>query len=140
MTGDKSAGDGDLRKDFPGGWPGDPRDAFSRKGRSEMENEAFDFLQSLLIWRRQKAVIHEGGFRHFKPQDGVYVYFRFDEDETVMVLLNNNREGSQLVDTHRFAECIRDYTQAEDVLSGEKIRDLRAIPIEAKSVRILELK
>lgn len=52
MTGDKGKGDGDLRKDFPGGWQGDTRNCFVENGRTEQENEAFEFTRQLLNWRK----------------------------------------------------------------------------------------
>ena len=57
MTGDKGKGDGDLRKDFPGGWQGDTRNCFAKNGRTALENEAFEFTRQLLNWRKGNQVI-----------------------------------------------------------------------------------
>jgi glycosidase len=58
MTGTKEEGDGRLRKDFPGGWQGDKTDAFSKTGRTDMQNEAWDYLQKLLQWRMNTIAWH----------------------------------------------------------------------------------
>ena len=65
MTGDKGKGDGDLRKDFPGGWPGDVRNCFEASGRTPLENEAFEFTRKLLNWRKGNPVIGKGTLKHY---------------------------------------------------------------------------
>ena len=52
MGGEKSKGDGDIRRDFPGGWAGDEKDAFTAAGRTKEQNEVFDFVRTLLNWRK----------------------------------------------------------------------------------------
>jgi glycosidase len=66
----------DIRKDFPGGWPGDKVNAFTKEGRTSAQNEAFDFLRTLLNWRKDQEVIHHGKLKHFIPENNIYVYFR----------------------------------------------------------------
>ncbi len=138
MTGLKEKGDADLRKDFPGGWPGDERDAFTAEGRTAEENEAFDFLQKLLSWRKEHPVLHQGKLQHYMPESGLYVYFRYDDSERVMVLLNNTMEAKE-VDLGRFSASLKGCVGAEDVLSGEKWTELKKMNLSAKSVRVLSL-
>jgi glycosidase len=140
MQGDKGKGDGDLRKNFPGGWPGDSRNAFSSQGRTEVENEAFNFTKTLLNWRRENTVIHTGKFLHFIPQDNCYVYFRYNDQKKVMVVLNNHNSESRKIDTSRFAEIMKGSTSGFEVITGKNINNLTSIEIAAKSALVIELK
>ena len=77
---------------MPGGWPGDERSVFTKKGRTDKENEIFEFTKKLNHWRMNSPAIHEGSLVHFVPKDGVYVYFRVHEDQNVMIIMNQNKE------------------------------------------------
>ncbi|CAN1535274.1 AmyA Glycosidases [Flavobacteriaceae bacterium] len=139
MNGDKGKGDADIRKDFPGGWKGDSNNAFSKQGRTAEQQKFFDFSSKLFTWRKSKDVIHSGKTTHYIPENNVYVYFRYNEKETVMVVINNNSE-KQILKTNRFKENIQNFKSGKEVLSG-KIVDLNTeIEIEGKSALILELK
>lgn len=140
MTGDKGKGDGDLRKDFPGGWPGDSRNALTAPGRTDLENDAFTFTRKLLNWRKQNPVIHTGKLMHFIPQDNCYVYFRYNDQKKVMVILNNHNTQSRKLDIGRFAEMLKGYSSGYEVISGKNIDNLNSIEINAKSAMIIELK
>lgn len=140
MAGDKGKGDGDLRKDFPGGWPGDEKNAFTAQGRTELENEAFNYTKNLLNWRKQNPVIHTGKLLHFIPQDNCYVYFRYNDQKTVMVILNNHNTDSRKLDTSRFAEIIKGSTSGFEVTTGKNIDIQNTIEVPAKSAMVIELK
>lgn len=139
MNGDKGKGDADIRRDFPGGWKGDSNNAFTKQGRTAEQQKFFDFSSKLFTWRKSKEVIHSGKTTHYIPENNVYVYFRYNEKETVMVVINNNSE-KQILKTNRFKENIQNFKSGKEVLSG-KIIDLNTeIEIEGKSALILELK
>ncbi len=138
MTGLEHKGHGDIRKDFPGGWEGDERDAFTREGRTEEQNEAYDFMRRLLNWRKTNPTVQYGDLTHYIPEDGVYVYFRKYKDNTVMVILNNNKESKQ-VDMTRFAKDIGDHNKGRSVLNRKGWDDLNTIEIPAKTPLIIEL-
>ena len=139
MNGDKGKGDADIRRDFPGGWKGDLNKAFTKEGRTAEQQKFFDFSSKLFTWRKSKDVIHSGKTTHYIPENNVYVYFRYNEKETVMVVINNNSE-KQILKTNRFKENIQNFKSGKEVLSG-KIIDLNTeIEIEGKSALILELK
>ena len=139
MNGDKGKGDADIRRDFPGGWKGDSNNAFTKQGRAAEQEKFFDFSSKLFTWRKSKEVIHSGKTTHYIPENNVYVYFRYNEKETVMVVINNNSE-KQILKTNRFKENIQNFKSGKEVLSG-KIVDLNnEIEIEGKSALILELK
>lgn len=139
MAGDKGKGDADIRQDFPGGWTGDKNNAFTKAGRTEEQAKFFDFSSKLFQWRKGKSVIHSGKMTHYIPEDNVYVYFRYDDNETVMVVINNAAEAKTFK-TARFQENIKDFTSGKDVLTGKSINVKEDITIEEKSVLILELK
>jgi len=127
------------RKDFPGGWPGDEPDYFTLEGRGDYRNESYDYLKNLLDWRKQKDVIHSGKLIHFIPHDGIYVYFRFNDQESVMVILNNNTESLNL-DTARFRERLQGYNSGFEITGNKTINDLSHVELPPKSASIIELK
>lgn len=139
MSGSKSKGDGDIRHDFPGGWEGDNNNAFSPVGRTQEQKLYFDFTAKLFNWRKGKSVIHNGKTTHYAPENNVYTYFRYNDTESVMVLLKNSDE-KQEVNVSRFKENIQHYTTGKDVITGQTINIKNNINIEAKSALILELK
>jgi glycosidase len=139
MAGDKGKGDADIRQDFPGGWTGDKNNAFTKAGRTEEQAKFFDFSSKLFQWRKGKSVIHSGKMTHYIPEDNVYVYFRYNDNETVMVIINNAAQPKTFK-TARFQENIKDFTSGKDVLTGKSINVKEDITIEGKSVLILELK
>jgi glycosidase len=139
MAGDKGKGDGDIRKDFPGGWNGDTNNAFTKAGRTEEQNKFFDFTVKLFNWRKNKTVIHNGKTTHYIPENNVYVYFRYNEKESVMVVVNNNEE-KQTFKTNRFAENLKNYKTAKEIFSEATFNLKNDISIDGKSVMILELK
>jgi len=73
------------------------------------------------------------------PDNNVYVYFRYNEKETVMVIINNNSE-KQILKTNRFKESIQNLKSGKEVLSGKPFDLNNDIEIEGKSALILELK
>jgi len=138
MGGKKSNGDGDIRHDFPGGWPGDNRNAFVASGRTEKENESFNYLRNMLRYRKENPALHTGKMIQFIPRENVYVYFRMNDDKTVMVILNNSTQKSS-PDISRFEECLLGRRQGTDVLTGNKV-DLQQLSLEPKSSLILEIR
>ncbi|WP_333877799.1 glycoside hydrolase family 13 protein [Flavobacterium sp.] len=138
MAGDKGVGDGDIRRDFPGGWQGDTNNAFTKEGRTKFQNEFYDFTAKLFNWRKSKEVIHTGKTTQYVPENNVYVYFRYNEKESVMVILNNSDE-KQTLKTARFKENIKKLSIGNDVLSGQRFDLTNDLTLEPKSALILEL-
>ena len=139
MKGDKGKGDADIRRDFPGGWNEDANNAFTKQGRTAEQQKFFEFSSKLFTWRKSKDVIHSGKMTHYVPDNNVYVYFRFNEKETVMVIINNNSD-KQTLKTNRFKESIQNLKSGKEVLSGKTFDLNNDIEIEGKSALILELK
>ena len=141
MQGDKNkGGDADIRRDFPGGWKGDVQNAFDPRMQTLEQKEFHDFTQKLLNWRKGKEVIHSGKTKHYMPVDKVYVYFRYDDQEKVMVIINNN-EKEQTFELGRFAESLEGVSTGTDVISGKEISisAQNKITVSGKSSLILDL-
>lgn len=129
---------GNIRSDFPGGWQGDKINGFSGKGLTGKQLEAQTFIKKLLNWRKNSKVIHQGKLMHFVPIDGVYVYFRYDENKKVMIVLNNSKEKKGL-DLKPFAEMLNGSISGLDVITGKKVFLQALLEIDSKQPMIIEL-
>jgi len=138
MTGSKDKSDGDIRRDFPGGWKGDSINAFTANGRTAIQNEYFNFMAKLLNWRKTKPVIHNGQLTQYVPEKDTYVYFRYNDMETIMVVINNN-ETEQTLRTDRFAESLKDHTSGIDVITGKTYDLKKDLIITKQTALILEV-
>jgi glycosidase len=138
MKGDKQKGDGDIRRDFPGGWKEDKTNAFTSTGRTEEQKAYFNFTSRLFNWRKTAEVIHNGKMMHFAPENNVYVYFRYNDHKTVMVILNNNKEEQQ-VSLDRFQERVPLKSIGKEVLTNKTFRLENKLKIDGKSALILEI-
>lgn len=119
MNGTKSVTDGNVRKDFPGGFPGDKHNAFTAEGRTAAENAMFRWTSRLLHWRKGNDVIIKGSQTQFIPIDGVYVVARQYKGKTVMTVINGTGKPASM-NLKRYAEVIGAATSAKDVLTGRK--------------------
>lgn len=139
MAGDRNkGGDAAIRQDFPGGWKEDTNNAFLKSSRTEEQERYFDFTSKLFQWRKTNEAVHFGKTTHYIPENNVYVYFRYTDTKTVMVVVNNS-DNNQTIKTNRFQENIEKFSTGKDILSS-KIIDLKQdLTIESKSVLILEL-
>jgi len=129
---------GAIREEFPGGWEDSDKNAFTGDGLSDLEREAQQFVQQLLTWRKRKPVIHSGKVMQFTPIKDVYTYFRYDDNETVMVAFNRSEEASS-IDTARFAERLGDADSGVDVITGQVYEIEEKLELPARSVLVLEI-
>lgn len=143
MTG--GGADGLKRKDFPGGWDEDPVDGFTREGRAALAGktgfpvvEAHQFLSRVATWRQDKDVIHNGKLTHFIPEDNIYVYFRHNDRETVMVVLNGLNEARNL-DTARFNELLKGYRSGYDVVGDQSVEIGSTLEVGPRQAMIIDL-
>lgn len=128
-----------IRTDFPGGWKGDTINAFTGAGLSADQLRIQSYLKKLLNWRKNKTVIHTGNTLHFVPAKGVYVYFRYDKKETVMVVMNKNKE-SVMLDNSRYAEILTGKKAATDIIRGTTYSLSEGISVPARTAMVFELK
>ena len=129
---------GQLRKDFPGGWPDDKVNAFIDTGLKSNQLEAKRFLKKLLNWRKNNAAIIKGNMIHYPVRDGVYVYFREYKNDLVMVAMNNN-EKKMRIDPQRFYEVIKDRKSGKNIFNDKIYKLSKKVTIPAKTVTVLEI-
>ena len=139
MNGTKEGSDGFIRRDFPGGFPGDTINAFTAQGRTEKQNEAWNFLSKLLHWRRGEAneVIARGSLKHFMPQNGMYVYQRKLGDKEVTVLLNGTSKPLT-VTMERTVEVLPYGTKLHDIVSDRDVTIAEEMTFAPRQVMILQ--
>lgn len=136
MNGTKTETDGNVRQDFPGGFPGDKVNKFTREGRTKAENAMFDWTSRLLHWRQNNDVIINGSQTQFIPQHGVYVLARQHKGKTVLTILNGKKADNQ-VDVARYTEVIGSHTTATDVLTGATVDLTKNIPLTQRQAMVL---
>ncbi|MEQ7801319.1 glycoside hydrolase family 13 protein [Pedobacter sp. ASV1-7] len=131
--------DGLVRFDFPGGWKGDPNNKFVSEGRTDMENEAFNYFRKLANFRKNCRALQFGNLMQYVPEMGMYVYFRYTDDQTVMVVTNSNADAVTLK-MNRFFQRIGDFTRAENVITDSIFSIEKDLLIPGKTTQIYELK
>jgi len=127
-----------FRDDFPGGWAGDAANAFTGAGLKPQQAQMQAWLRQLLNWRKTARVVHEGRLMHFYPEDGAYVLFRYDERDTVMLVLNKNSTAARLA-TERFRERLPPGAVARDVMTGQRMILGAQLELPPRSVTLLQL-
>ena len=137
MNGTKQITDGNVRKDFPGGFPGDEADKFTREGRTKAENAMFDWLSRLLHWRQGNDVIIKGKQTQFIPYNGVYVIARQYNGKTVMTILNGKKAENKL-SVARYAEIIGNKATATDVITGKNVNIAADVALSPREALIIE--
>ncbi len=134
----KNPSDAEVRRDFPGGFAGDKENKFTASGRNKAENDAFTFVKTLANYRKNTPTLQSGKLMQFLPQNGTYVYFRYDNQRTVMVATNQTDKPVTL-DMARFAERTQGFNRAKNALTGEVLTDLKTVQLPAKTALVLEL-
>jgi glycosidase len=129
---------GAIRAEFPGGWADHKKNAFTGEGLSDQELEAQSFMRRLLNWRKDKNVIHSGHLMQFTPIKNVYAYFRYDNQEMIMVIMNRG-EDSATLDLERFDERLTGMRRATDVITGREFELGGSIELTPRSVLLLEV-
>lgn len=135
MAADKSEGDGYLRRDFPGGWEGDKVNCFTREGRTELQNEAFDYTRKLLNFRKGNEAICKGTMKHFAIRNGIYVYERKYNDSSVVVVMNGTDEN-QTLNLAPYKEVLPK-SEATDFITGKKVALNDELLLEKRGILLL---
>lgn len=131
--------DASKRPDMPGGWPDDKINVFQKAGRTAVQQEIFEYTSKIANWRKGSTPIHEGKLMHFIPEDNIYIFFRYTEDESVMVVMNMNDEEKS-IDPSRYIERLRGYSTATDILDNQTKDITTAFSVSGKTTGIFELK
>lgn len=138
MNGTKARTDGDVRRDFPGGFPGDGPGAFTPEGRTRQENQMHSWLRRLLRWRRASPLIAEGTMKQFIPQGGVYVVHRALGNRRALLVLNGTSHPATYR-AARYAEVVPPGTMAREVTTGRTYRPDRDIKLSPRQTLVLEI-
>ena len=115
-TGSTYPSDGHVRLDFPGGWKNDKVNKFTIEGRTQKDQEVYQYLATLANFRRSSSALTSGKFMQFLPEEGLYVYFRYDNDQTIMIVMNTSKEEKK-VQINKYAERTGGFTQYKDVIT-----------------------
>ena len=137
MNGTKEVTDGNVRKDFPGGFPGDKKNCFSAEGRTKAENDMFNWLSNILHWRNGNETIIRGMQKQFIPYNGIYVVARSWHRNNVVTILNGTSKPATL-EIARYAELIENQTEAVDITTGRKVSLTKDIKLRPRQTMILE--
>ena len=131
--------DGLVRLDFKGGWAGDKENKFIASGRTEKENQAFNYVKKLANYRKNSPALQTGKLMQYVPENGVYVYFRYDSDKTVMIVMNSNDAEINL-SADRFTERMQGFSKAVNVITDESLNTINKLKVPAKTTSVFELK
>jgi glycosidase len=141
MSGAKGGktGDGLLRKDFPGGWREDKGNKFTAAGRTEKENEIFNWTKVIANFRKNASAIKTGKLMQYVPQNGTYVYFRYDDKQTVMCVMNTSLKDIT-IDLSRFSERMNGFRKGFDPITGKEFGLENKMIAGPKSFLLVELR
>ena len=140
MNGTKEITDGHVRKDFPGGFPGDKHNAFTRQGRTRAQQSMFNWLSRLLHWRRGNETIIRGYQTQFIPYNGIYVITRRWHRNTVMTILNGTTQDAVL-DISRYQELFddgQDVSRVQDIPTGRYYDLTKNLTLKPRQTLVLE--
>jgi glycosidase len=137
MKGEKNPQDGWVRLDFPGGWNGDKKNSFTQEGLTDAEKDMLQYTKTLANFRKQSSAITTGKLMQYIPKDGLYTYFRYDNKQTVMCLMNT-AEKEMKIDFKDYTERTKTFTRAINIINGDVLSASFTIP--AKTMWVLELK
>jgi glycosidase len=82
-------GDPDNRRDFPGGFPGDPQSAFAGSGRTPEQAKVFNHVQRLLKLRRELESLRRGDLTVVHTSRDAWACVRKAGGHAALILINN---------------------------------------------------
>ncbi len=85
-----------TRRDFPGGFPGDKRNAFTAGGRTQEEQDLFEYIRRLTNLRRELEPLQSGSLINLYVSEQQYAYARTTRNETVVVVINNDTNAAEI--------------------------------------------
>lgn len=129
--------DGLVRMDFKGGWTSDASNKFDASGRNEKENDAFNFTRKIAQWRKTTTAVQNGKMTQFIPEKSMYVYFRYDQQSTVMVIMNANEKPEPLPNAVRYDEMLKGKRSGTDVINGGSI-NLDKLELQPWEIKIIQ--
>ncbi|MEP6947851.1 MAG: alpha-amylase family glycosyl hydrolase [Ginsengibacter sp.] len=137
LTGSTSPNDGHVRQDFPGGWPSDSLNKFSIAGRNAQEEGIWRYIAKLANFRKVSPALTTGKMMQYVPDDGVYVYFRYNNDQTVMIVMNTAKDRKD-ISPKKYSERTDGFSKMKNILTGE-VTGLVDFSVDAKASGVYEL-
>jgi neopullulanase len=129
--------DGLVRADFSGGWKSDTKNKFTAEGRTEKENEVFNLIKTLANFRQKSSAIKTGKMMQYLPKDGLYTYFRYDKNETVICTMNTSEEEKEVDAVNDYSEMTKGFTGMKNVVTGASLP--LSFKIKAKQMIVAKL-
>ena len=129
--------DGYVRLDFPGGWAGDKADKFTIEGRTQRDQSIFQYFATLANFRKTSSALTVGKMMQYVPEDGVYVYFRYTDQQTVMVVMNTSKE-TKTISPEKYTERTTGFSSMKQIING-KTTPLSSFSVPAKTTGVYEL-
>lgn len=129
--------DGLVRSDFPGGWKNDTNNKFTSAGRTAKENSLFNHIRTLARFRNKTTALQDGKMMQYFPEDGMYVYFRYNDEKTIMCIMNTSDKPRTIELQKDFIDRTAPFTKAKNILT-EEIHN-KTILIPAMEMFVLEL-
>ena len=137
MGGKSYPHDGDVRLDFPGGWKGDKKNAFTGNGLTADEKNVQQYTKILADYRKQTSALRTGKLMQYIPSNGLYVYFRYDEKNTIMCVMNTDKDAKN-ISFSNYTERTKNFSSAIEITTGNKL--LQTFSIPAQTMWVLQLK
>jgi glycosidase len=131
--------DGKVRLDFPGGWDGDRKSAFTGQGLTRDEASVQQLVKTLGRYRLHSSALKTGRLMQYVPVNGLYVYFRYDESQTIMCVMNTD-SVMEKVNFSRYAERTAGFNRAVDVVTGKGYPMPAGMTVAPMEMLVLELK
>lgn len=128
--------DGLVRLDFPGGWEGDKKNAFTQVGLTADEKMIQNYVKTLANFRLKSSAITKGKMMQYVPKDGLYIYFRYDNKQTIMCIMNTD-DKERTVNFNDYDERTKGFTKARNIIDGSILGT--EFKISAKTMWVLEL-
>jgi glycosidase len=126
-----------VRLDFPGGWPGYKINKFSAEGRTKRDDSIFQHMSKLANFRKTSTALTTGKFMQYVPENGVYVYFRYDDRQTVMVVMNTAKKEMK-INIEKYKERTNGFSKMKNIITGE-LTPLKDFTVTTKESAVYEL-
>ena len=137
-TGYTSPSDGYVRLDFPGGWATDKVNKFEAAGRTEKDNLIWNHIAALANFRKTSSALSTGKMMQYVPEDGLYVYFRYDAKQTIMIVMNTSKVEKKIIPA-KYEERVKGFSNYYDVL-GKTIMPLKDFQLGSYKTIVFELR
>jgi glycosidase len=135
----KRPSDAEVRRDFIGGWSDDKETRFTAAGRSEAENDFFNYFRTIAQYRLRSEALQKGKTLQYQPQDNVYVYFRYTGKQRIMCVINPG-EAAKDINLTRFTEGLGGKTAGKEIIKGQDLQLTDKLNVPAKTFMIIELR